>query len=215
MVRVALVGGMKKPLQEYDDYFEEIDELINTFDDHCEYTTNKKANGLENIFDDTTSSSSDSLDDSDKNSEVTPLVVTSPPKGYLAITINYPETTSFLNLTSREQEIVYTKIFDRIKNLFGFDSTHEITFEFTKKGKVHAHAYISIMKPHYAVGAVCDMAKAILRFLPKKNATFKPNCFFEDYKRYRDPAVCIQWIDPHAEKFNIQQWREYMFKDQI
>lgn len=144
--------------------------------------------------------------------EVLLLGSTSPnfPTTYFEVTINYPRTKAFLNKTSEKQKQIYRLIWHNIKCTLGQPESTDFTFEACKTGQIHLHGYIGIKLENIIPAIlICDLAKNILKCLPKKYANFNEANYYPDYKRFRNPAICIQ------NSSSIDKWKEYIYKNPV
>lgn len=130
--------------------------------------------------------------------------------GYLCITYNFPPVKCFINANSDKQRATYSKVWNECKTVFEISPENKFIFEFTKCGKIHLHGWIKIRsdKQYHIIGAIGDYVKRYLSFMPKKYRDFREAYMYYDFQRYKSPCICVQYKD------NIEQWEEYMNKDQ-
>lgn len=135
--------------------------------------------------------------------------------GYLGFTLNHPRTVKFLNASSQQQKNIYTKWYNSFKNTFAFDSESVMVFEYCKTGQVHCHGYITMKGNYFTNGAVSDLTKAILKFLPSKYNKFNENFLFDKFNRYRCPSIVVQHYTPNEDDntiSGIKHWKAYINK---
>jgi len=129
--------------------------------------------------------------------------------GYLAITLNHPQTKLFLSMTSDKQKQLYGKIWNCIRVTFGMHCEHKYVYEFTQKGQVHLHGYVKMPSVNYYIaGAISDIVKKYLQLLPKRFSMFNTQHYYPEYERYRCPSICVQHFT------DITEWAMYMNKAQ-
>jgi len=132
-----------------------------------------------------------------------------PVHSYLEITLNHPQTKSFLKMNSTKQKSLYHNIWNCMKNEFSLDPMNNFVYEYTKTGQVHLHGYIKLpMGNFFIAGAISDIVKRYLNLLPKKYSLFDSKNYYPEYERYRCPSICVQYTN------DIAQWIEYMGKAQ-
>lgn len=141
----------------------------------------------------------------------TSLGSTLPPRqiGHFEITINHPRNKGFINLLSHKQKQYLYSIFQIVIKHFG-DSykNSDHVFEMCQDGQIHLHGWIEIELELIIPGIlVNDIAKIYKKCFPKKYQNYNPKNYYENYKRYRDPSLVVQYQDKPREA-----WLEYLKK---
>lgn len=137
--------------------------------------------------------------------------------GYVGVTINYPPTVRFENANSSQQRMIYAKIWNIARNAFGMaplDSSYQ--YEYCKSGRVHLHGYVSIVGKHFPMGAVCDMAKSILRQFPIRHAHFNSHNVYPEYQNYKCASIKIQYYSADHTIDGVEgisHWKSYITKN--
>lgn len=136
---------------------------------------------------------------------------------YLEITLNYPRTAGFKNMTSDKQKGLYSRLLQLIKCTFGPTGIErcEHTFEFCKSGHVHLHASIIFVFStiHIPIGVVSDVVKTYLNQLPKRYSVYQEGCMHIGFIRYRSPSIAVQYTS-FEDKKRIDIWNKYINKYQ-
>lgn len=144
---------------------------------------------------------------------------------FIEITLNYPRTQTFLNKNSTQQQALYCKLWNRVKNARCVTALQEAghVYEYCKSGQVHMHGYMRLKydRPHFVFGVISDIVKSYLNCLPKRYQNYSERHLHYEYKRYRCPSICVQYRDID-DKERIDLWHKYMrktaeifFKDKI
>lgn len=137
------------------------------------------------------------------------------------VTINISHIAKFKQLTTRDQKLKISHIFQCMVIMIMKDYKHVILnsrriFELTEKGIVHLHAFICTMEqPTHQSNALCqDIARYIYKIINKqfgRHDYYQPNNYFDKYIRYKAPLCTISYCDTE-ERFIA--WQDYMSKDQ-
>lgn len=140
--------------------------------------------------------------------------------GYIGFTLNYPRTVKFLNSNSSQQKVLYALWVRHFKNTFGplpDNADYKVVFEYCASGQIHCHGYLPLNGKYFIMGALSDLAKALLSFLPPKYSQFKEGSVYPEFFRIRSAAYCLQYYsnDPTVEgPSGIEYWRRYIQKMQ-
>jgi len=132
---------------------------------------------------------------------------------YFALTLNHPETKSFMKLLSVRQRNIYRNLIQEAKQCITKSAPINswTAFEFTKRGKVHAHSILCVSKKDVVskVGFICDYTKHMCRRL---KAEWRNNYLYNNEHgiSYKCPCVCMDYIKT-IEDYN--KWITYITKD--
>jgi len=135
----------------------------------------------------------------------------SPLPNFMAITMAPPNSPSWNNKQSFQQKKQLLKWFNVMAmnlNPICHEKECHLCFEYHQNGNIHAHGYISFPGVFCIQGVIADLARTYLT-LQKK--WYKPDCYYTQYNRYREPSLCIQYMDTVEEQ---QRWITYIMKDQ-
>lgn len=146
------------------------------------------------------------------------IITEFPGKAIVEITMNYPHTAAFKKLPASYQKLIYMRIYNNLKCVFGMyryvPEESRIAFECYQSGQWHAHAKITYRtRPNYYIeGFIAEIVKMYLIQLPKKYQDYNDNLLHREFKRYRCPSCVIQYVDPVERPERVLEWETYMSK---
>lgn len=139
-----------------------------------------------------------------------------PNEAWIELTLNYPRTQRFLNMTTFKQKQLYRRLYDEIIHVYGLPRLkwHEYTFEQCANGHIHLHALIcyKMRDEYYIGGLVRDVTITYLNCLVKRYRSYRDANYHCDWHRYRCPSVVCQYRSPD-EVVRLEEWRKYMKKN--
>lgn len=133
--------------------------------------------------------------------------------GYLCVTITHPHTVAFLNKTCQRQKSYLDRIWDNCCQIGKYGTEFKVhKFEHHDNGMVHLHGIVSVDYDKFNIaGVVSDMARIVHKHMPKKYSQFKVGSYHQEWMRYKQPCVCIQYKKANDEY--LAEFEEYMLKD--
>lgn len=153
-----------------------------------------------------------------KFAEIKEYIKEFPDKAIMEITMNYPRTAAFKKLPACYQKLLYMKIYNNLKCVFGMfrfvPEESQIAFEACQSGHWHAHAKITYRtrKNYYVEGFIAEVVKCYLAQLPKKYSDYVDNLLHREYQRYRCPSLVAQFICPIERPERVLEWETYINK---
>lgn len=162
------------------------------------------------------------------STELLPPTISWSQNGHVELTLCYPQTDSWLNMTQEDQRKVYRKCLEKILILLRKVcplAKAEYVFELFKSGQTHMHAVIDLVEStkFLPLGMITDIAKVYHAMLPVKKFhryhIFDPKSVYADIDRYRHPSIVIQYQYPDAKDKSGESrrsvWGAYLRKAQV
>lgn len=145
------------------------------------------------------------------------VTVTSNTGCHIELTLNYPRTAVFIQLSSEHQKALYKKLYHKVLHTFGLQAivSDIYTFEYCKSGHVHLHASIVYTFGHkfFIRGVIADIVKKYLNELPKKYCKYMDSSMDTKYDKYKCPSICVQYNSVECMD-RIECWNAYIQKHQ-